>query len=527
MGVGAPPTSAVVNYSPGAVIANTAIIPVAPGVGNDFSIFSLASSHVVVDVLGYYSAPVATALDCISVNSPFVAAAVNTWTAIDAVCPAGRTVTGGGHFTKRRLARVYAGVWLLSIPSGNAWRIWVDNRDQRSPEHPVVGEVLPGSPDGSGVAVAPAGGRPPLAGAPSRFWEYYRRMKAAGWPILLTAAGLGVAVAGMAQSLRRRGQEREGAPGQAGQGSRLRTYGDSDLETRKGDAPAAEPRPLSPTSGASASPSPSPSGYKMPSIDERRPPSARGRRRMAVGFAHAPRTCGPGGGGVLVRRGGDGVRERHPGPAARPEVRGDGGLRRARQASPTSKRNTGGRASRRAGPATRIRRMKPSGGGGKSMSISRGVWLAVVTGAVAITGADSGRAQTKPAFALPRGLQDQEMAIPADNPLTAGQDQARQAALLRQAALEDKAMSCERATFPRRVDRRPGALAEVRRRLNTRHTPTLYGVALLPRPLLGRPRRGPGGADPGRVEGPDGRRPRRDREGRSRRSRGTGPFETI
>ena len=125
--LGAPPTSAVVNYSPGAVIANTAIIPVAPGVGNDFSIFSLASSHVVVDVLGYYSAPVATALDCISVNSPFVAAAVNTWTAIDAVCPAGRTVTGGGHFTSEG-SLGYPGVWLLSIPSGNAWRIWVDNQ---------------------------------------------------------------------------------------------------------------------------------------------------------------------------------------------------------------------------------------------------------------------------------------------------------------------------------------------------------------------------------------------------------------
>jgi hypothetical protein len=125
--LGAPPLSSVVTYLPGTVLSNTAIIPVAPGIGNDFSIFSLASSHVVVDVLGYYSAPVATALDCTNAASGFVAAPVNTWTAIDAVCPSGRTVTGGGHFTSEG-SLGYPGVWLLSIPAGNAWRIWVDNQ---------------------------------------------------------------------------------------------------------------------------------------------------------------------------------------------------------------------------------------------------------------------------------------------------------------------------------------------------------------------------------------------------------------
>jgi hypothetical protein len=125
--LGAAPTTVVLNYDANDVIATTAIIPVAPGVGNDFSIFSLAGSHVVIDVLGYFAAPVATALDCISVSSAFVAAPVNSWTAIDAVCPAGRTVTGGGHFTSEG-SLGYPGVWLLSIPSGNAWRIWVDNQ---------------------------------------------------------------------------------------------------------------------------------------------------------------------------------------------------------------------------------------------------------------------------------------------------------------------------------------------------------------------------------------------------------------
>jgi hypothetical protein len=126
-GLGGMPTSAVLNYKAGDILANTAIIPVVPGGGNDFSIFSLATSHVVVDVLGYYAAPEATPLDCTNSLSGFVAAAVNTWTAVDAACPAGYTVTGGGHFTNEG-SLGYPGVWLLSIPAGNGWRTWVDNQ---------------------------------------------------------------------------------------------------------------------------------------------------------------------------------------------------------------------------------------------------------------------------------------------------------------------------------------------------------------------------------------------------------------
>src|SRR5262249_18544463 len=51
-GLGPQPTSSVLNYAAKDVIANTAIIPVAPGGGNDFALFTLATTDVVVDVLG-------------------------------------------------------------------------------------------------------------------------------------------------------------------------------------------------------------------------------------------------------------------------------------------------------------------------------------------------------------------------------------------------------------------------------------------------------------------------------------------
>jgi hypothetical protein len=109
-------------------------------------------------------------------------------------------------------------------------------------------------------------------------------MKAAGMAVLL-AAGLGLAVAGMAQSLGDAARkEKERRAKQAKEPAR--TYGDSDLETRKGDAPPPSPA-ASPTSGASASPSPSPSGYKMPSIDEEAALRKKQEAEWRVRFANA------------------------------------------------------------------------------------------------------------------------------------------------------------------------------------------------------------------------------------------------
>ncbi len=126
------PLASVLNYTPGVDIADTVIVPVLPGAGNDFNIYSFATSDVVIDVLGYFAAPVATPLNCTQVNSGNVAAAVNTWTAIDATCPTGFSATGGGWSTPEG-SLGYPGVWLFSLPNGDrSWRTWVDNQTNGS-----------------------------------------------------------------------------------------------------------------------------------------------------------------------------------------------------------------------------------------------------------------------------------------------------------------------------------------------------------------------------------------------------------
>jgi hypothetical protein len=128
---GTRPTISALNYAASQTIANTTIVPVIPGAGNDFEVYSFATAQVIMDVVGYFAAPVATALDCTTSTSAVTAAANNVWTAIDAVCPSGRTATGGGYNTPEGTLG-YPGVWLTSLPGAaygfNGWRVWVDNQ---------------------------------------------------------------------------------------------------------------------------------------------------------------------------------------------------------------------------------------------------------------------------------------------------------------------------------------------------------------------------------------------------------------
>ena len=124
---GAQPLISVLNYDTGATIANTTIVPVNPGAGADFQLYSYATAHAIIDVMGYFAPPAATALDCTTVTSALTSVANNAWTAIDATCPAGRTATGGGYNTPEGTGG-YPGVWITTLPNGNGWRTWVDNQ---------------------------------------------------------------------------------------------------------------------------------------------------------------------------------------------------------------------------------------------------------------------------------------------------------------------------------------------------------------------------------------------------------------
>jgi hypothetical protein len=130
-GLGTQPFSSAVTYAAGETTSNTTIVPDDPGAGNDFSLYTYSTAHAVIDVVGYFAAPVATPLDCTTVSSASTAVPVNSWTAIDAVCPVGRTATGGGYDTPEGTLG-YPGVWLTTRPGApygfEGWRTWVDNQ---------------------------------------------------------------------------------------------------------------------------------------------------------------------------------------------------------------------------------------------------------------------------------------------------------------------------------------------------------------------------------------------------------------
>lgn len=122
------PTASTINYAAGETIATGAIVPMCGGAGVDMSIYAFQTTHALVDVVGYFAAPVATPLDCTTVSSAVTAAASNLWTNVDAFCPSGRTATGGGYNTPEG-SLGYPGVWLTTLPISGGWRTWVDNQN--------------------------------------------------------------------------------------------------------------------------------------------------------------------------------------------------------------------------------------------------------------------------------------------------------------------------------------------------------------------------------------------------------------
>jgi hypothetical protein len=116
-------------------VANSTIIPTFPGGGADFSVYVAGgNTHVVIDVLGYFAAPVATALDCTSVPSATTPIPNNNgFTSVDAFCAAGRTATGGGYDGPSIPA---PGFFVTSLPivsgSTTGWRTWVNNQSGSS-----------------------------------------------------------------------------------------------------------------------------------------------------------------------------------------------------------------------------------------------------------------------------------------------------------------------------------------------------------------------------------------------------------
>jgi hypothetical protein len=94
----AKPLAASLNWvSAGAQIANAIILPLCTGGGctSDWSLFASSGTDLIVDVMGYFAAPVATAVDCVSIASAATTIAVSSDTLVALpACAAGYTRTG-------------------------------------------------------------------------------------------------------------------------------------------------------------------------------------------------------------------------------------------------------------------------------------------------------------------------------------------------------------------------------------------------------------------------------------------------
>jgi cytochrome c peroxidase len=113
--------------------------------------------------------------------------------------------------------------------------------------------------------------------------------------------------------------------------------------------------------------------------------------------------------------------------------------------------------------------------------MKRHVLQAVVAAALLAGFAGGAGAQGKPAFTPPRGLQDQPMDVPADNPLTAGKIKLGEQLFFDKRLSKTKQMSCETCHVPEKGWTDGLALSpKFDGSLNTRHSPTLYGVAFYP-----------------------------------------------
>lgn len=116
------PLAASANNVFGSDINNLVAAKLTVGDVNDFSLFSYAAADIVIDVVGYYNAGGAAALDCVTANGTQSQVDPGATYSLSATCPAGYTVTGGG-------ARVPGGNPHLSMsesyPSdgGTTWTI--------------------------------------------------------------------------------------------------------------------------------------------------------------------------------------------------------------------------------------------------------------------------------------------------------------------------------------------------------------------------------------------------------------------
>ena len=91
------PLSSSVNYGAGDIVNNAIISQIPnPLAASDFTVYSYAQSHYVIDIVGYFAPPVATALDCTQTFTSTTVAAAATFDQPIPACPTGYTLVAAG-----------------------------------------------------------------------------------------------------------------------------------------------------------------------------------------------------------------------------------------------------------------------------------------------------------------------------------------------------------------------------------------------------------------------------------------------
>ena len=89
------PVVASINYAPGAIVNNALIVQIPnPIAAADFTLYTVASSHYVADIVGYFAPPIATPLACLdTAKSETSVAAGSTANSLAPACAAGYNQT--------------------------------------------------------------------------------------------------------------------------------------------------------------------------------------------------------------------------------------------------------------------------------------------------------------------------------------------------------------------------------------------------------------------------------------------------
>lgn len=135
---GSLPNASVLNYRPGVNIANTTIVPQNTGVvAYEMSLYVSGTTHVVVDVVGYFDPPSAAAPTTKTVTgSATLADTLNSWT-YSPNCGTGWALTGGGCYDDSSITGLW---WWGNQPdtANNPATRWACNANNASGTSTIV-----------------------------------------------------------------------------------------------------------------------------------------------------------------------------------------------------------------------------------------------------------------------------------------------------------------------------------------------------------------------------------------------------